>query len=316
MSCFNRPNSRSLSIFKCSSVSASFFRALKSLWRRTIGLPSEILVDVLLEWSLIHLGHSSDDLPACVPWWHSRPDRVERIDIVVVANQSRRTFHWFRRERSTRRDVPSLPDCDSLHWECVVRGRCQDRWILLVRGRNSSGCFRFVRKLGILFFSSFVSKWNRKTNLIETGHEDIHCHGEFSTFEGDYAFIGWNEPMRGENEIHWRFSLSLSTCSLRFCTWESTKFDSAMASNAEFRRVVNYTDLEVLLECMYDVVFAICNALSSLLGPLCLDRFDQPRSFAFFELKKCLLSLSLGLFRYDSMWSYVLYKMFKWTMCW
>ncbi|CAF0790890.1 unnamed protein product [Adineta ricciae] len=33
-----------------------------------------------------------------------------------------------------------------------------------------------------------------------------------------------------------------------------------MASNPEFRRVVNYTDLEALLEC-----------------PLCLDRFDQPR---------------------------------------
>lgn len=63
-----------------------------------------------------------------------------------------------------------------------------------------------------------------------------------------------------------------------------------MASNAEFRRVVNYTDLEVLLECMYDVASAICNALFSLSGPLCLDRFDQPRSFAFSQLKKMSFS--------------------------
>lgn len=39
----------------------------KSL-KKNDGLPSKSSVDVLLEWSLIHLGHSSDDLPACVLW--------------------------------------------------------------------------------------------------------------------------------------------------------------------------------------------------------------------------------------------------------
>ncbi|UJR23538.1 hypothetical protein I4U23_026527 [Adineta vaga] len=52
-----------------------------------------------------------------------------------------------------------------------------------------------------------------------------------------------------------------------------------MASNPEFRRVVNYTDLEVLLEC-----------------PLCLDRFDQPRLIpcGHTYCTKCLNELCAG----------------------
>ncbi|CAF3853943.1 unnamed protein product [Rotaria magnacalcarata] len=52
-----------------------------------------------------------------------------------------------------------------------------------------------------------------------------------------------------------------------------------MASNPEFRRVVNYTDLEALLEC-----------------PLCLDRFDQPRLIpcGHTYCTKCLNELCAG----------------------
>ncbi len=57
-----------------------------------------------------------------------------------------------------------------------------------------------------------------------------------------------------------------------------------MASNPEFRRVVNYTDLEVLLECMFAIFYRIDDTYY-LVGPLCLDRFDQPRTLSFYLIK-------------------------------
>lgn len=53
-----------------------------------------------------------------------------------------------------------------------------------------------------------------------------------------------------------------------------------MASNAEFRRVVNYADLERFLECKFlqRSHFIAMRIPPFSLGPLCLDRFDQPRS--------------------------------------
>ena len=53
-----------------------------------------------------------------------------------------------------------------------------------------------------------------------------------------------------------------------------------MASNAEFRRVVNYADLERLLECLFRLFISLIRILGDVFissGPLCLDRFDQPR---------------------------------------
>ena len=73
---------------------------------------------------------------------------------------------------------------------------------------------------------------------------------ETSSFSIERDSIGLNEPI-GEKKNQGVHSLYLS--------WLNS-----MASNPEFRQVVNYTDLEILLEC-----------------PLCLDRFDQPRKIIF-----------------------------------
>lgn len=59
--------------------------------------------------------------------------------------------------------------------------------------------------------------------------------------------IGHNEPIE---ELQW-FN-TVHRCSVRK-NWP--KFDWFMASNAEFRRVVNYTDLEALLECTFVILF-------------------------------------------------------------
>lgn len=61
---------------------------------------------------------------------------------------------------------------------------------------------------------------------------------EISSFSGRENFIGVNGPI--EQRV------------LRLCSVHEIriKFGRSMANNPEFRRVVNYTDLEALLDCM------------------------------------------------------------------
>lgn len=106
---------------------------------------------------------------------------------------------------------------------------------------------------------SYLSETNKKTHL-KTSWEHLLPWKFLRSLREKFLLVWMNQ---------WERHVSISL----FCSreWEFI-FDWSMASNPEFRRIVNYTDLEALLECKFIEIKTKSVTI------FCISRSVMPRS--------------------------------------